>query len=107
MAKKDKNVGTRFIKEPRVKPLKVNVVNEDEMPKPLKRRAKFFPDLIAEGLLNGVSQTHDMLLHGEFDDATESFVDPAVDLGTDKFDVMGDQVLSNMDLTPASDVPTE
>ena len=76
--------------------VKVKIVNASDLPQPLKRRAKFFPELIAKGLTDGVSQSKDMLLVGEFDESEEMAVDPACDVQTDMFDIMAEDRYAEM-----------
>ena len=62
----------------------------------LKRRARFAPQLLAEGLSSGIVSDQANLVHGAFDDADSTGVDPYVDIHSDKFSIM------NNDLQPVS-----
>lgn len=68
----------------------------------LKRRARFAPQLLAEGLSSGIVSDQGNLVHGAFDDPDSTSVDPYVDIHSDKF-----ALLQNALLTPQVDpVPT-
>lgn len=96
MAKKDKNIVNDTLCTSRLYRVKVKIDNASELPEPLKRRAKFFPELIAKGLTDGVSQSKDMLLVGEFDESEEMGVDPACNVQTDMFDIMAEDRYAEM-----------
>ena len=52
---------------------------------PVRRRAKFAPDLLAEGLSTGIVSSANTLLHGFFDEDGVTNVDRLVDIHSDKF----------------------
>lgn len=52
---------------------------------PVRRRAKFAPDLLAEGLSTGIVSSANTLLHGFFDEDGVTKVDRLVDIHSDKF----------------------
>lgn len=54
----------------------------------VKRPAKFAPELLAEGLSSGIIQSSNTLMHGEFDDADATGVDPIANIASDKFAMM-------------------
>lgn len=62
----------------------------------LKRRARYAPQLLAEGLSSGIVSDQGNLVHGAFDDVESNGVDPYVDISSDKFAIM------NNDLQPVS-----
>lgn len=57
----------------------------------IRRRARFAPDLLAEGLSTGIVSSSNTLLHGFFDEDGSTKVDRLVDIQADKFDnIMND-----------------
>ena len=62
----------------------------------VKRRARYAPQLLAEGLSSGIVSDQGNLVHGAFDDVDSKGVDPYVDISSDKFSIM------NNDLQPVS-----
>lgn len=106
MAKKDNNVVNDLLCHGSLYRVKVQIANASELPQPLKRKAKFFPDLIAKGLTDGVSQSKDMLLVGEFDASEEMLVDPACDVNTDMFDIMAEDRYAEMQTGAPAPVDT-
>lgn len=60
----------------------------------VKRRAKFAPDLLAEGLSTGVVTSANTLLHGYFDEDGVSAVDRHVNIQSDKFENMAMELVA-------------
>lgn len=84
MAKQVKNVALPT--PPTIRP-KVSIVSKNYK-QPLHRSAKFGPQLIAEGLLNGVTNEQGNLVKGFFDDPNVNTVEPTCNIDTDKFSLM-------------------
>lgn len=53
--------------------------------KKLKRRARFAPQLLADGLTNGIVSDQGNIMKGVFDENGSTKVDPMCDLSSDKF----------------------
>lgn len=68
----------------------------------LQRRAKFAPQLIADGFRDSVSQNQGNLLKAVFDEPNNDTVDPFTDINSDKFSLMRDGIEN----TQADPVPT-
>ena len=60
----------------------------------IRRRAKFAPNLLAEGLSTGIVSSANTLLHGYFDEDGSTKVDRLVDIQADKFDNMMKELAS-------------
>lgn len=56
----------------------------------IKRRARFAPQLLADGLTSGIVSDQANLVHGAFDDGTD--VDPFANIHSDKFDLMNSRL---------------
>ena len=70
----------------------------------LKRRARFAPQLLAEGLSSGIVSDQGNLVHGAFDEGAE--IDPYVNIASDKFETMQKGLASvSVDPTPAPTPP--
>lgn len=54
----------------------------------VKRRAKFAPQQLADGLTSGIVSDQANLVHGSFDEPGVFKVDPYCDIHTDKFQLM-------------------
>ena len=67
----------------------------------LRRRAKFAPQLIADGFRDAVSQNQGNLLKTVFDDPTSDVVDPYTNIHSDKFALMKE----GMETTQVDPVP--
>lgn len=98
MATKDKKVviSTPPIIRPRVSIVSTNYKRS------LQRSAKFGPQLIAEGLLNGVTNEQGNLVKGFFDDPNVDTVDPSCNIDSDKF-VMMNQNFQDVTVDPVED----
>ncbi len=70
----------------------------------VKRRAKFAPQQLADGLTSGIVSDQANLVHGSFDEPGVFKVDPYCDIHTDKFALMQSQ-LDAVSVDPGS-VPT-
>lgn len=68
--------------------------------KKLKRRARFAPEQLAQGLSSGIVDSQANLVHGAFDDPSATTVDPYVDISSDKFTLM------QAEMAPVSVDPT-
>lgn len=86
MAKKTKNI---------VKPLYPRMgmpMNMTGVKNVLHRRAKFAPQLIADGFIEGVAADQGNLLKSAFDDPNSNVVDPFTNIDSDKFDMMAKEI---------------
>lgn len=88
MAKKDKN-----IVKPNY-PIMGCDMSVQNIHLPLRRRARFAPQLIADGFREGVSQEQGNLLKSAFDEPNSDKVDPFTNIHSDKFDLMKSDVES-------------
>ena len=61
-------------------------IQSDGRKKYLKRRARFAPQLLAEGLSSGIVSDQGNLVHGAFDEGTD--IDPYVNISSDKFETL-------------------
>lgn len=76
-------------------------------PTHVKRRAKFAPDLLAEGLSTGIVSSANTLLHGYFDDDDVTKVDRHVNIQSDKFENMAMELVApsaDPSSSPKSDI---
>lgn len=78
---------------------KVFCVKFEGLPKKLKRRARFAPQLLADGLTSGIVSDQANLVHGAFDEGSD--VDPFADIHSDKFDLLNSQ-LHTMSVDPGA-----
>ena len=69
--------------------------------RPLKRRARFAPQLLADGLTSGIVSDQGNLVHGAFDAEDATSVDPYVNIHSDKFELLASQ------MTPVSVDPSQ
>lgn len=67
----------------------------------VKRRAKFAPQQLADGLTTGIVSDQANLVHGSFDEPGVFKVDPYCDIQSDKFAMMQSQ-LSAVAVDPGS-----
>lgn len=58
----------------------------------VKRRAKFAPQQLADGLTSGIVSDQANLVHGSFDEPGVFLVDPYCDIHSDKFALMQQQI---------------
>lgn len=58
----------------------------------LKRRAKFAPQLLADGLTSGIVSDQGNLVHSVFDDPGSTMVDPYSNIHSDKFQLMQEHI---------------
>lgn len=54
----------------------------------VRRRARYAPQLLADGLTSGIVDSQANLVHGAFDEAGCTAVDPYCDISSDKFSLM-------------------
>lgn len=93
MAKKQTNVAESTYKVRGYRPMRYTEIECIDMPETLRRRARFAPQLLADGLTSGIVSDQGNLVHSAFDEGTD--VDPYVDIHSDKFQLMQNE------LTPA------
>lgn len=71
---------------PTIKKYKQIITNNQ--PQFLRRRARYAPQLLADGLTSGIVDSQANLVHGAFDEAGSTVVDPYCDISSDKFALM-------------------
>lgn len=84
---------------------KMSVYSVIEVNKPqfVKRRARFAPQLLADGLTSGIVSDQGNLVHGAFDDGPD--VDVFANIHSDKFDILN-QSIQPVTVDPGSTQPT-
>lgn len=63
-------------------------IREERKSSPIKRTARFAPQLLADGLTSGIVSDQGNLVHGAFDEDGATEVDAFVNIASDKFDLM-------------------
>lgn len=79
--------------------MSVYSVNEVGKKRYIKRRARFAPQLLADGLTSGIVSDQGNLVHGCFDDGPD--IDPFCNIHSDKFDIMN-QSMQPVSVDPAA-----
>lgn len=106
MAKTKSNVVKDDYKPRGYRPTRCISVECVDLSHTLRRRARYAPQLLADGLTSGIVSDQGNLVHSAFDDGSD--VDPYVNIQSDKFQLMQSEMqLAAAPTGGADDNPTE